>query len=132
MADISIIEFIVYGFVAYASMLMLIISTIRETPFKESQSLARAIFFVPGIVCAFILASSGVNITLETVSTVNITNDTIANQTIFYESADTTSAFVLLDPVWSSVHNMLGIVMMIYVLSQILQLLGFWPATKRK
>lgn len=132
MADISIVEFGVFGFITYSSILMLIISTIREAPFTESQSIARAIYFVPGIVCAFILATSGVNITLETVSTVNITNDTVANQTIFYEAADTTSAFVLLDPVWSSVHIMLGLIMVVYVVNQMLMLLGFWPATKRR
>ena len=132
MADISVIEFGVFGFVAYSSILMLIISTIRETPFTQSQSIARAIYFVPGIVCAFILATSGVNITLETVSTVNITNDTVANQTIFYETADTTAAFVLLDPIWGAVHAMLGLIMVVYVVNQMLMLLGFWPASRGK
>lgn len=131
MGDISIIEFGVYGFLAYTSILMLIISTIRETPFSQSQSIARVVYLVPGIVCAMILATSGVNITLETVSTVNLTNATNTNSTIFIETADTTSSFVLLDPVWGAVHAMIGIVMVVYVVNQILQLMGFWPSSKR-
>lgn len=132
MSDISILEFVVYGLIAYSSILMLIISTIRETPFKESQSLARGIYLVPGIVCALILAGSGVNVTMETVSTINITNDTVANQMIFYESADTTSAFVLINPIWGAVHIMIAMVMSLYVVMQILMMLGFWPATRNR
>ena len=131
MADISILEFAVYEFVTLASLLMLIISTIRETPFTQSQSLARAIYLVPGIVCAIILAGSGVNITLETVDTINLTNATNSNSTIFIETANTSSAFILLDPVWGAVHSMFAMVMTVYVITQILQLLGFWPANKR-
>ena len=117
-------------FIAYVSILMLIISTIRETPFTKSQSIARAIYLVPGIVCAMILAGSGVNITLETVSTVNLTNATASNSTIFIETADTTAAFVLLNPVWGAIHYMIGLVMVVYVVNQMLMLLGFWPSEK--
>jgi hypothetical protein len=130
LADISILEFGVYGFIAYSSILMLIISTIRQTPFTESQAIARSIYFVPGIVCAMLLATSGVNITLETVSTVNLTNATNTNSTIFIETADTSSAFVLLDPTWGAVHTMLAMIMTIYVVQQMLSLLGFWPSRK--
>ena len=128
MGDISIIEFGVYGFIAYTSFLMLIISTIRETPFTKSQSFVRAIYLVPGIITAILLASSGVNITLETVSTINLTNATASNSTIFIETADTTAAFVLLNPIWGAIHFMLSAVMIVYVLNQILILLGFWPS----
>ena len=130
MGDISILEFGVFGFLAYTSILMLIISTIRETPFSQSQSIARVVYLVPGIVCAMILATSGVNITLETVNTVNLTNATNSNSTIFIETANTTSAFILLDPVWGAVHAMIAMVMVVYVVNQILQLMGYWPSSK--
>lgn len=129
--DISIVEFGVFGMIAYSSILMLIISTIRETPFTESQAIARAVYLVPGIVCAIILAGSGVNITMETVDTVNLTNATNTNSTIFIETAQTSSAFILLNPVWGGVHVMIAMVMLVYVIGQILQLLGFWPAKRR-
>lgn len=132
MGDISILEFIVYGFIAYTSLLMLIISTIRETPFTKSQSLARSIYLVPGIICAIILATSGVNITLETVSTINLTNATASNSTIFIETANTTSAFILLNPIWGAVHFMIAAVLIVYVLTQILTLLGYWPSENNR
>ena len=128
MGDISIVEFGVYGFVAYTSFLMLIISTIRESPFTKSQSFVRAIYLVPGIITAILLATSGVNITLETVNTINLTNATATNSTIFIETLDTTSQFVLLNPVWGAIHFMLAAVMIVYVLNQILILLGYWPS----
>ena len=127
MGDISIIEFGVYGFITYTSLLMLIISTIRETPFTQSQSIARSVYLVPGIVCAAILAGSGVNITMETVTTTNLTNDTIANVTIFSEDAITASQFVLIDPIWQGVHLMIMLILVVYVVNQMLMLLGFWP-----
>jgi hypothetical protein len=130
LADISIIEFGVFGFIAYTSILMLIISVIRETPKSEGQEIARAIYLVPGIVCAIILSTSGVNITLETVITDNLTNATATNSTIFIEEAVTTSSFVLLNPVWGAVHIMIAMVMVVYVIAQMLQLLGFWPASR--
>jgi hypothetical protein len=120
----------VFGFIAYTSILMLIISVIRETPFTESQAIARSIYLVPGIVCAIILATSGVNITLETVATSNLTNATATNSTIFIEEAVTTSAFVLLNPVWGAVHVMIAMVMTIYVIQQMLSMLGFWPGRR--
>ena len=131
MGDISIIEFGVYGFIAYTSILMLIISTVRTTNATEFQFIPRAIYFVPGIVCAIILATSGVNITLETVATSNITNATITNSTIFIEEAVTTSAFVLLDPIWGTVHFMIAVILIVYVLTQVLMLLGYWPQERK-
>jgi hypothetical protein len=38
----------------------------------------------------------------------------------------------LLNPVWGAVHNMIGLVMVLYVVQQILQLLGFWPDKLRR
>ena len=64
MADISIIEFAVYAFIAYSGMLMLIISTIREAPQTKSQSFTRAMYLIPSIVCAFLLAGMGESVGL--------------------------------------------------------------------
>ena len=78
MADISIIECGVYGFIAYSSLLMLIISVVKEVPDKKSQSILRSMWLIPGIICAALLMSSGVNITMDTITTVNTTICAIA------------------------------------------------------
>ena len=120
MGDISIVEFCVYGFIAYSSLLMLIISTIKDVPNTRRDSIVRAMFFMPGIVCAFILAASGVHIVINDVDTTTITNDTTS--TIFYESTHTVDQITLMGPIWMTVHFMIGIILLIYMVKQILLL----------
>lgn len=97
---------------------MLIISTIKEVPSTKALSIVRAIYLIPGIVCAAILAGSGVNIDITTVST-TIHN---VNTTETWTQSDNTS-IVLLNPVWILVHGMIFVVLTIYVILQMLTLL---------
>ena len=85
MSDISIIEFAVYAFIAYSGMLMLIISTIREAPQTKSQSFTRAMYLIPSIVCAFLLAGMGESIDLYDVTINGIeqgTNTTLDRKSV--------------------------------------------------
>ena len=118
MGDISVIEFGVYGFIAYSSLLMLIISTVKEVPTTKSFAIARAIYLIPGVICAALLASSGINIVTDT------TSNTIKNlNTTEVWSETTTQKIVLQDRVWISVHYMIFAVLLVYVIFQILTLL---------
>jgi len=119
--DISILEFIVYGLIAYSSMLMLIISTIKEVPSGKSHSIVRVMYLIPGIFCAVILAGSGVNIITEDV----VTTNTIVNLNtteVFTESFNQTRLIELQNPIWISFHFLLAAVMVVYVISQIVTL----------
>lgn len=121
MPELSLLEFSVYGFVTYSSLLMLIISTIKEVPATRSHSIARSIYLIPGIICSFILASSGVNVVTETVNT----NNTIVNLNtteVFTETYNTDRFFVLQNPVWVSVHFLFAAVMVIYVVNQLVSM----------
>ena len=132
--NISLIEFAVYGFVTYASFLMLIITTIRA-PIEKTKKMAlvRAAYMMPGIITAIILAGSGVNIDLDN-------NVTSTNATSIYEVLDNTNAIVVLNstvtevqsesnyftlqnPVWVSFHYMLALVMTIFIFIQIFTML---------
>ena len=117
MADISILEFIVYGFITYSSLLMLIISTIKEVPSEKSGSVFRSIWLIPGILCAFILASSGINIvTSDTTNTITSVNTTeVWTETI-------SSSIVLQNPIWVTVHLLIFMVLIVYVVLQVLNL----------
>jgi len=117
MADISILEFIVYGFITYSSLLMLIISTIKEVPTEKSGSVYRSIWLIPGILCAFILASSGINIvTSDTTNTITSVNTTeVWTETI-------SSSIVLQNPIWVTVHLLIFMVLIVYVVLQVLNL----------
>jgi hypothetical protein len=108
-------------------MLVLVVSIIKDTDETKYQALMKSMYMVPGIVCAGVLITSGVDITLDTVNTINITNATSdlgQNEQIFYETTDTTDKITLLNPIWGSIHFIIFIVLILYVLKQTLLMLG--------
>ena len=119
MSDISIIEFAVYAFIAYSGMLMLIISTIREAPQTKSQSFTRAMYLIPSIVCAFLLAGMG-----ETVGLYDMTHEEIhpnTEVTTIHEHYQVN----LVNPIWITFNFMIAIIMLFHFIMQTLQLLLF-------
>jgi len=115
LADISIIEFAVYGFMAYSSMLMLIISTIKEIPTTKAMSISRSIYLIPGMISAALLAQVGPNIVTTSVSnTIRAVNTT----EVWTEVITTQTA--LQNEVWAIFHYMIFIVLFVYVITQIL------------
>ncbi len=117
--DISIIEFGVYGFIAYSSILMLIISTVKEVPSVKSHTIVRAIYLIPGIIATIVLASSGVNIITADITTTNIIT-ALNTSEVFVEAISTSTQIVLQNPIWISFHFLLAAVMTIYVINQML------------
>ena len=117
--DISIIEFGVYGFIAYSSILMLIISTVKEVPSVKSHTIVRAIYLIPGIIATIVLASSGVNIITADITTTN-TITALNTSEVFVEAISTSTQIVLQNPIWISFHFLLAAVMTIYVINQML------------
>lgn len=127
MTDLSLIEWGVYGFIAYSSLLMLIISVIKkDVPNDNPLSIIRVIFLLPGIFCAGILALSGVNITTQTINTNNIIKD-LNNTDTWSETTASTSQYVLVNQVWQTVHFLIFIVLCVYVLQQVLIMLTKHP-----
>lgn len=124
--NISIIEFAVYAFVGYSSLLMLIISITKEGPLTKSRTgtLIKSIYIIPGIYCMTLLSGSGVEIFLDGGSTVvtNIYNATsgalITNSTI------TTPAdrIILQNPIWVPLHYMFTLIMFAYVIINVLKM----------
>ncbi len=132
--NISLIEFLVYGFVTYFSLAMLIITTIRS-PMEKTKRLAlvRAAYMMPGIITAIILAGSGVNITLDNSVTDivatsdyevldNANNVIVLNSTVT-ETTAATHMFVLQNPVWVTFHYMLALIMAIFIFIQVFTML---------
>jgi hypothetical protein len=117
MADLSILEFGVYGLITYSSLLMLIISTIKEVPTERSGSVLRGIWLVPGIICAFILSSSGIIIV-----TSDVTNTIVAVNTTEVWTETISSSISLQNPIWVTVHMLIFFVLIVYVIIQVLTL----------
>ena len=132
--DLSSLEFLIYGFVAYSSLLMLIISTITKPEVAtSSQSLIKSVYILPGIVCMFIIAFATPTVVI---------NDSVVttNNTSIYEVLDNTNVIVtlnstvnetvitvnsveLLNSVWGLVHLLFAMIMVIFVIVKILSLL---------
>lgn len=115
MADISIIELFVYGFIAYSGMLMLIISTIKEIPTTKALSISRVIYLIPSMIAAALLSQVGPNII-----TSSITNTITALNTSEVFQEVITSETTIQNEVWAIFHYMLFLVMFVYIVTQIL------------
>lgn len=128
--NISILEFAVYAFVGYSSLLMLIISITKEGPMTKTRTgtLVKSIYIIPGIISMILLSGSGVDILLN-VSTVTTnefiingsTGAAITNATITQTSAD---KFVLQNPIWITMHYMFALIMFAYVIINTLKMLS--------
>lgn len=118
MAELSILEFLVYGIICYTGMILLMIGIIKETPTTKSQSLIRAMFLIPPMVCAAILAGAAQTITTETISYQDLhpLNGTAMTLT-------ETHTVKLLDPVWVLVHYMFFIIMLVTIITNMLMAL---------
>lgn len=118
MADLSILEWGVYGFLAYSSILMLIISVIKEVPESKAGSIARSIYLLPGAICAIVLGVSGVSIGItDTTNTITAVNTT----EVWTESI--ASQILLINPIWITIHFLIFIVIVFYIITQIMNLL---------
>ena len=122
MADLSILEFGVYGFVTYVTLLMLILSIIKPPPTTRELAIVRAIYIIPGLVCAGILALFGSNILTGTITTTNTITDLNTSE-VWTEATAQTTNITLQSEIWVSFHLMLFFVFFIYFLQQIINLL---------
>ena len=120
--NISLIEYIAYAIVAYSGIIVLIASTLKENPTTRSLAIVRGMYMIPCAIANFILAQTGVNITWVTQTTTN-TIKALNTSQLFTENSTQTNQFVLVSPVWSMFHYMLGIILIFYVIQQMLFLL---------
>ena len=120
MSDISIIEFAVYALVCYTGIIMLIISSFKETPMTVSQSAVRVIWLIPSMLCAFVLASAGADIYL---STETLADQVLDSNNVMVTLTDvTTDKITLINPIWITMHFLFFIVLLLYVVINILTL----------
>lgn len=108
-----------YGFVTYSSLLMLIISVVKEVPTTKYSAISRSIYLIPGIICAYILASSGIQFSVDTVVTNNLIRNENSTET-WTEATDTTHSVILENPVWITVHYLIFVTLIVYVVTQVL------------
>ena len=123
MGELSIIEFIVYAVICYGSLMMLIISTIEDVPTTKSMAVPRAMYLIPGMVCAFLLAGAGLDINLETETTTEnqvLLHPITGGEVNVVNTTTQTSKITLEDSIWVVVHYMFFIILLLYVIFQTL------------
>jgi hypothetical protein len=117
-ADVSIIELIVYGIVCYSGIVMLIASAFQQdSSISKSMSGTRVIWLIPSMFCAFMLASAGADIYFEesTVTLVNVNTTETWTET-------TQDKITLYQPVWVTLHLLFFIIILLYVIFNLLSL----------
>jgi hypothetical protein len=119
MVNVTILEFIVYAIPAYSSILMLIISTIKEQTGTKSFALARAIYMILGVIFLLVLANTGPDITLPIMNTTTIAQNT---SEVFTETVTGTIS-LLNGQVWMLAHFVMALILIVFVIQQILILL---------
>jgi hypothetical protein len=122
MAEVSIIELIVYGLIGYPAVIMLIVSSFRGIEATDDQAGIKAIWILPAIICMFMLASAGGLISMQT-QTVNDIGYNVTDQSIITNSTTThTTQINLVQPVWITLHYMFFVILLIYFIWNMLQL----------
>lgn len=134
--NISILEFAVYGFIAYSSFLMLIISITKEGPMIKTKSgtLVKSMYIMPGIICMILISGSGVDIYLNNSTTTTTaesiyevldnTNAVVVLNSTVTETVAKNELFTLQNPVWVMLHYMFALVMFAYVIVNVLKMLS--------
>lgn len=118
LADISIIELCIYGFLEIFSLSMLIISTIKEIPNTKASSIIRSIYLIPGMIAAAWLARTGENVTFNTILT-NSTTTVSNSSTVWTEITSQSNFIVLQSEVWGYFHLMIMLVLFAFIINQI-------------
>jgi hypothetical protein len=113
MADLSIIEFIVYGLIGYTGMLMLIIQVIKEAPSEKSYAIVRSIYLISSIIAVLIIAGSG-----DSIVTNDYTNTIVDLNTTTVWTETISSTIELQNPIWITFHYLMAVVMIVYVILQ--------------
>lgn len=122
MSDISLVEFTVYGFVCYSSLLMLIISVIKaDVPVGRALAGLRSIFLMPGVIASGMLAYSGVNIIIQSA---NVTTIKDLNSSTIWTNSQAAQVIALQSPLWQTFHFMIMIILVIYILVNVFNIIG--------
>jgi len=107
-------------------MVILLISIVKEIPQTRILAIIRASYMIVPIIAAGILASSGVNIDINTVTTANTIRSVNTTQ-VWTEATTQTNIIPLQNPVWVTFHWLIMITMIWYVIQQMLYIFAKPP-----
>jgi hypothetical protein len=120
--DLSIVEFLVYALITYAGILGLIVSAFRSGGVGTESNSLKIIWLIPCLFTAYILAGAEEDITLDSGTTTSI-NINLNTTEAWQESITHTAKYTLINDVWSAVHFLFFIIILLYILLNIIILL---------
>ena len=119
MAELSIIELIVYGIVGYTGIVLLVSSAFREIPSGKSGSVIRSIWVLAPLFCMYMLAQAGQTIVFQEITEIGY-NATVVNEVIL--NSTTVNSITLIQPVWVTLHGLFFTMLLIFFIWNMLQL----------
>lgn len=127
MADLSILEFIVYALLGYAPMIFLLGYILVDKPARRSDSIMRIVYVMIGMIGVSLLGSvGGFDVVIaepQTVTEVVINGSTgtpITNSTVTHGQ----QSVKLLQPAWILFNGSIFVIYMLYVIINVLALIG--------
>lgn len=122
MVDISIAELIIYVFVEMFTFSMIASSIAKPVPDGKDKSVMRGVYAMPGMIMAAYMATTGTKINIQNIS-MNSTMIAINTTEVFTEAQLQANVIDLASPVWMFFHFMIFVVLMVYVWTQMANLL---------
>ena len=119
---LSLLEFLVYALITYTGVLALIISAFRTGGLSSDGNSLRIIWLIPCLFTAYILAGAEETITLDSGSTTSI-NINLNTTEAWQETITHSGQYTLLNDVWSAVHFLFFIIILLYILLNVIILL---------
>ena len=120
--NLSIVEFLVYALITYAGVLGLIVSAFKSSSGGTESNTLKIIWLIPCLFTAYILAGADADITLDSGTTTSI-NTNLNTTEVWSEAITHTAKYTLINDVWSAVHLLFFLILLIYVLINIITLL---------
>jgi|APSaa5957512535_1039671.scaffolds.fasta_scaffold01088_2 hypothetical protein len=122
MADLSIIEFAVYGALGYGGLVILMISSLINPPTSTSLAGARSVWLMPSVLSMIMLMfiSGIVPITEQSSTFTTVANDT---STVWTETGDVDIQIILVNPIWGAIHFGFFLILILYIVQQIVNTL---------
>lgn len=124
MTDISVIEWVVFGIVAYGTVVMALINLVKEVPNTRDLALSRVFYTIPGMILNGVLANSGIHINFLTTTATHVTNMFNVTSNKLITNSTTTDLIsnqvTLVSPVWIMVHVMFFMMLLWVVVSQVM------------
>ena len=131
MADLSILEFIVYTVIGYSPLVFMMGYILTDKPATKSNSIMRVVYVMPGLIGVAMLASvGGFDVTIETTSTqsyltaYNASTGMYDSDDSWFENVTQANTYTLENPVWITFNGLLFVIYMLYIVINILNLIA--------